>query len=91
MAAVPSDIAPPALPSQRLEVMVNGELVRTFDPVEPGIAVCAVPGRLVRGHDRVDILLTHPRAARPSDLGAGQDSRRLALMFRRLALVGLSG
>ena len=83
-------IAPPDLPSQRLEVIVNGEPVRTFDPVEHGISVCSVPGRLVNGHDRVDILLTHPQATRPVDVNQGNDTRRLAIMFRRLTLAGVS-
>ncbi len=81
-------LAPPALTAQRLEVIVNGELVRTFDPVEPGVTVCSVPGRLVHGHDRVDIVLTHPRATRPLDVDQGTDTRRLAIMFRRLKLTG---
>ena len=82
-------IAPPALPSQRLEVMVNGELVRTLDPVPSGVAVCTVPRRLLHGHDRVDILLIHPRATRPRDVDVSPDTRRLAVMFRRLRLTGV--
>jgi hypothetical protein len=70
-------------------VVVNGALVETFDPVPFGLSACVVPGRLVHGHDKVEILLTHPRAARPVELDAGQDSRRLAIMFRRLTLIGL--
>jgi hypothetical protein len=83
-------IAPPVLTSQRLEVTVNGELVRTFDVVESGVVICSVPARLVHGHDRVDILLTHPQATRPVDVGVDTDTRRLAVMFRRLTLVGIT-
>jgi hypothetical protein len=82
-------LAPPALTSQRLEVLVNGELVETLDPVVSGIAVCPVPGRLIRGHDRVDILLVHPGATRPCDVDVAPDPRRLTVMFRRLTLTGM--
>jgi hypothetical protein len=79
-------VSPPELPSQRLSVTVNGALIQVFDPIDAGVTECAVPGPLIRGRDGVEIVLEHPRAARPSDLNAGGDSRRLAVMFRRLTL-----
>jgi len=83
-------VHPPALRSQCLDVMVNGVLVHSFDPVPFGVSTFAVPGELVRGHDQVEILLLHPRAASPKALGAGEDDRRLALRFQRLALFGVT-
>jgi hypothetical protein len=81
----------PALTSQRLEVKVNGELIEVFDPVPYGAASCIVPGRLVRGRTYLDILLLHPRASRPIDVGGAPDDRRLAIMFRKLTLTALPG
>jgi hypothetical protein len=83
-------LAPPTLTSQRLEVTVNGELVLTLDDVQSDVVNCSVPRRLVHGHDQVDILLTHPQATRPLDVGLGTDTRRLAVMFRRLTLTGMA-
>ena len=80
---------PPAVTTQRLDIMVNGTFVRAFDPLPRGVSACVVPGRLINGRDLVDILLTHPRAARPADLGIGTDTRRLAIMVRRIWLAGL--
>jgi hypothetical protein len=82
--------APPALPAQRLEILVNGEFVREFESFPDGIHGCAIPGRLIRGRDHIDILLAHPHATRPIDLNAGPDIRRLAILFRRLTLTGVT-
>jgi hypothetical protein len=84
-------IAPPALPAQRLEILVNGEFVQSFDPLPDGICGCIIPGRLIGGRDHIDILLAHPRAARPTDLDAGADLRRLAILFRKVTLAGMAG
>jgi hypothetical protein len=82
-------VQPPALPTQRLDIMVNGEFVQAFDPLPRGVSACTIPGRVIRGRGHIDILLAHPRAARPMDLRCGPDTRRLAIMFRRLTLVAL--
>ena len=82
---------PPALPAQWLEILVNGEFVRSFDPLPDGISGCLIPGRLIGGRDHIDILLAHPRAARPIDLDAGPDERRLAILFRKVTLAGVAG
>jgi len=82
--------APPALPAQRLEILVNGEFVREFESFPDGIHGCAIPGRLIRGRDHIDILLAHPHATRPIDLNAGPDIRRLAILFRRVTLTGVT-
>ena len=82
-------VCPPVLESQSLEVVVNGEWVHTFDPVGFGSSFCAVPRRLIVDHEIVELAFSHPRASRPCDVGAGEDSRRIAIMFRRVALTGL--
>jgi hypothetical protein len=81
--------APPTLPAQRLRVLVNGEPVHSFDAVPRGRVSCLVPGHLVAGRDAVEILLEHPDAARPADVLAEDDTRRLAVAFRFLSLMGI--
>lgn len=78
--------APPAVPGQRLSVVVNGTQVHQFDRLVRGKSSCAVPGHLVRGRDKVEILLEHPDAARPCDVSDETDDRRLAIAFRTLTL-----
>lgn len=77
-----------SLPAQSLAVTINGTRVHTFDPLTRGQVGCPVPGHLVRNRDKVEILLEHPRAARPHDLAGENDTRRLAVAFRSLSLVG---
>jgi len=84
-------VSPPALQSQRLTVQVNGETVEVFDPLTRGRVTCSVPGRLVRDHPKVEILLEHPRAASPRDVAGEDDTRPLAVAFRSLTLSGAVG
>ena len=83
--------APPVLPAQRLEVMLNGESVATFDPLTRGRVGLIVPGSVINGRDHVEIILIHPDAARPCDLGVGADDRPLAISFHRLSITGSVG
>jgi hypothetical protein len=78
-------MVPVALPGQRLEVAVNGEIVQVFDPVARGRIACLVPGRLVNGQKRVELVLGHPLAAKPSDVAGENDVRPLAVAFRSLS------
>ena len=80
-------VAEPSVPTQTLTVSVNGTEVHRFDPVTRGMVGCSVPGGLVTGRDKVEILMTHPDAASPCDVAGEQDERRLAIAFRRLSLV----
>lgn len=84
-------VVPSALPSQRLAVHVNGETVHIFDPLESGLVACAVPGHLIRGRPRIEIVLEHPRAARPHDVSNSGDTRRLAIAFRSVSLTVAPG
>lgn len=79
-------LVPPMLTSQRLEIAINGTPIGVIDPVPAGRATLIVPGAVLGKRDWIDILLSQPRAARPCDLGWGDDDRALAVSFRRLTL-----
>jgi hypothetical protein len=80
-------VAPPALPRQSLRIIVNGSAVHQIEAVQRGTTGCVVPGILIRGRKKIDIVLEHPHAARPCDVAGEKDDRRLAVAFRRLSLV----
>jgi hypothetical protein len=80
-------VAPPLVKHQTLTVTVNGTEVHRFDPLTRGTVGCVVPGALVRGREKVEILLDHPHAACPRDVAGEKDDRRLAISFRSLSLV----
>lgn len=81
-------IAPPALMSQALGVVVNGHAVHTFDLVERGQFGCTVSGDVLSGQPTVEIILEHPNAASPRVVAGENDDRRLAVAFRSLSLTG---
>jgi len=66
-----------------LDISVNGAMVQTFDPVEPGIAP-RHSRPLIRGHDSVKISAGSSNAPDPGELGVNADNRRTAVMVRRL-------
>jgi hypothetical protein len=78
---------PPLLPRQRLDVMVGGMLVHSFAPLPRGEIGCLVPGHLLAGQPTAEIVMHHPHAASPMLVAGEADDRRLAVAFRRLALV----
>jgi hypothetical protein len=80
-------IRPPLLPAQRLDVTIDGTLVHSLDRVPRGKIGCVVPGRLVAGREKVEIVLDHPHAASPMLIAGEKDDRRLAIAFSSLALV----
>ena len=79
--------APPSVPHQTLTVTINGQDVHRFEPLQRGVIGCNVPGRLIRGRSKVDIVLEHPHAASPRAVAGEKDDRRLAIAFRRLSLI----
>jgi hypothetical protein len=81
-------LAPPLLPRQRLDVMIGGMLVHSFDPLPRGEIGCLLPAGLVAGQQKIEIVLVHPHAASPILVAGGHDDRRLAVSFTRLALIG---
>lgn len=78
---------PPLLTQQRVDVIVSGRLVHTFKNVPGGEIGCAIPGRYVRGREKVEIVFNHPHAASPMLVMGGGDDRRLGVAFTRLSLV----
>ncbi len=80
-------VAPPAVAAQTLDVTINGTLVQRFDPLPRGRVSCQVPGHLLNAGDRVEVVLDHPAAARPSVVAGQDDDRRLAVAFYTLALI----
>ncbi|HEX2941843.1 MAG TPA: hypothetical protein VHO91_12415, partial [Rhodopila sp.] len=79
-------VRPPLLPRQRLDVIVGGTVVQSFDPVQRGVINCVIPGGLVDGQETMEIVLNHPHAASPMLVSGEGDDRRLALAFRRISL-----
>lgn len=79
-------IAPPAVTRQTLTIEINGETVHTFDPLPRGRVACIVSGRLLQGHDSVNMVLHHPLAASPSAVASQDDARRLAVSFYTVSL-----
>ncbi len=79
-------ISPPAVESQSLCVVVNGEAVQTFDPLPRGMVSCEIPGALLQGSEFVTIILEHPGATSPRQAAGQNDDRRLAISFRTLSL-----
>jgi hypothetical protein len=78
-------VRPPTLVSQRLTIAVNAVAVghcRVALPARLGFRIPAA----VAGSGALSIKLGHPDAARPSDFGPGDDSRRLSMSVRRLRL-----
>jgi hypothetical protein len=80
-------VVPPLVPSQRLDVLVNGTLVKSYDPVPRGTIGFRVPGHLVAARENAEIVLDHPNAASPMSVQGGRDDRQLAVSFVRLALI----
>ena len=80
-------IRPPLLPRQRLDVLIGGTLVHSFAALPRGEVGCVVPGHLVTGRKRIEIVLDHPNAASPMLVSGDKDDRRLGVSFHRLALV----
>lgn len=78
--------AAPLLPRQRLDVIVSGQVVASFDPVPRGVITCVVPGALTGHGKTIDITFNHPFAASPMLVTGQGDDRRLAVSFRRVGL-----
>ena len=81
-------VAPPAVMAQVLRVTINGHAVHTFDPLTRGPVGFGVPGHVVQGSDKLEIVLEHPHAASPRAVAGENDDRRLAVSFSRLSLAG---
>ena len=82
-------VSPPLLRRQRLDISVNGSLVRSIDPLPRGTSACIIPGTLITPDEPIRIRLDHPFAASPILVAGGTDDRRLAISFNRMALFAL--
>jgi len=80
-------LKPPLLPRQRLDVVIGGSLVHSFESLQRGEVGCVVPGHLLAGRQTIDIVFDHPHAASPMLVAGEGDDRRLGVSFSRLALV----
>ncbi|HVY17301.1 MAG TPA: hypothetical protein VHB27_18910 [Rhodopila sp.] len=78
--------APPALPGQRLGVVVNGSMVHSFNPLPRGDVAFTFPGDILRNRDQIELVFEHPDAASPLQMTGGKDDRRLAAAFRTLSV-----
>jgi hypothetical protein len=77
-------VRPPGLPSQRLTVCVNGTVVGQSTVAAEARLGYRIPAAALSGRESASVLLTHPDAARPCDVGESSDARSLSLAVRRL-------
>jgi hypothetical protein len=74
------------LEGQTLSVSISGMLIGKFYPSQgQQLLEMEIPEELTQSAEAI-IRFDHPDAARPSELGDGNDGRMLALAFRRLRL-----
>lgn len=81
-------VAGPALPAQRLTVLVNGVEVAAFRIAEKTRRACLIPWAAIAidGTPALRLEFRLPDAARPADVGGGADARLLGLAFTALLL-----
>ena len=82
-------VAPPLLPAQSLDIVVNGTTVHRFDPLPRGEVSCRIPADAVANLPVIDLGLEHPRAASPRKMAGHRDDRRLGVAFRTLSLTAI--
>jgi hypothetical protein len=77
---------PPELPSQPVDVFINGKQVTHWEIAVKGLVQMKVPADFVRdGQLQIEFKL--PRASSPASLGVSVDQRRLGLRFFDLELI----
>ena len=81
------DIIHEELNRQRLDILVDGTFVHSFDPTPRGEIGCTIPGRLLAGQTEVRIVFGHPHAASPMLISGQRDDRRLSVSFARVSLI----
>ena len=75
-----------ALPAQRLRVLVNNVAVGEFTLGRLTIRACLIPWAAIKLNPDVRITFQLPDAARPADLGLGDDRRLLGVAFTSILL-----
>ena len=78
----------PELPSQPVDVLVNGAPVTHWEVAAKGLVQMQIPANLVQGGKMV-LEFKLPKAVSPASLGTSVDQRRLGLRFYDLELVKL--
>jgi hypothetical protein len=86
-------IVPGRLTEQRLRILVNETEVARFNVPRQSFLRCAVPPCLLAETEtaRMVVRFIHPDAASPASLGVGDDSRTLALAFKKVKIVPVTG
>jgi len=79
-------VRPPKLPTQRLNVSVNGIVVGESTLAQSGRFGYRIPAAALAGRHITSVVLTHPDAGRPSDFPPGEDSRLLSVAAARLRM-----
>lgn len=79
-------LKPPELRTQRLTVAVNGAVIGQSTVARDGRFGYRTPAAALAGRDITSIVLTHPDAARPCDLGQSKDPRLLSVSVKRLSV-----
>jgi hypothetical protein len=77
---------PGRLTEQRLRVSVNGTTISEFSVTHQSFLRCPIPAGLLCDTPRMIVQFVHPDAASPASLGVSDDSRPLALAFKRVRL-----
>jgi hypothetical protein len=72
-------VNPPALPSQRVHVVVNGRALAEWQVSTRADFTVAVPAELTNGWTELQIELQLPDAASPRELGHSADARQLGI------------
>ena len=83
-------VYPGALPAQRLIVSMNETIIGEALVSRPSILAWRIPPGLIRRPERTLITLSHPDAARPSDLSKSPDERELAFSFSQARVYHLA-
>ncbi len=84
-------LSPPALPSQRLTVVMRGQVVGRSVVTNRSNLSYRIPAELLAAPGPVRIVLQHIDAARPTDHGHPNDSRALSCSMRQVRLLRVIG
>jgi hypothetical protein len=72
------------LPGQRMRVVVNNVRVGEFSIDRRAIRTCLIPWAAIELNPDLRVSFVLPDAARPADLGQGNDSRQLGIAFESI-------
>jgi hypothetical protein len=75
------------LPSQQIEILVDGELLGMCQVRDVAVLECEIPRRLLENNEPIVVTLNLPTAACPRDVSGADDDRILALAVRSIAVL----